>query len=844
MSLDSRYIGLDSGLAQYVPPGGGGLTSVGLTMPPPFLVSNSPLVANGTLGVIAAVQGASTVWAAPIGGGTPVFRLLDAVDIPPLDAAKTASGMFSTARLGIGTANAGTFLRGDSQWAAVPLVLPGGLASHVQYNAGGTFGGSPLFTFNAPTGELALSSPSAVSAMTISATGASTTGLTITRSSGNAPAALITGPAQTNAALMAAEVTTSGVSILAGAAIGDTSGVEFPLVISHDTTAFASVATGYGVGTAFRLRTALSTPIAGEHYVSWLDPAHATMSSMHTWTTVQGGGPLTGRLRLMPDGELRIGTAAVYAGLRAGVSGGSTFTLPTTVGTSGAVLTTDGGGMLSWTTPYADPLTTAGDLLYYDTGTARLPIGSTGNFLRVSITGRPSWQSVVLYSDPLAVDGDILVRIGGVTTRLPIGGNGQVLTVTANLPSWQTGGAGYVDPLTTAGDLLYFDTSTTRLPIGSTGAFLRVSMTGRPLWQSVALYSDPLTTDGDLLVRIGGATTRLPIGINGQALTVASNLPSWITPYVDPLVANGDLLMRSAGVTTRLPLGSPGQFLRASAGLPTWQTVALYVNPLAADGDLVYFNTTTTRLPVGSSGQILRVVGGLPAWQTIIVYVDPLSTTGDMVVRSGGVTTRLAVGSSGQILTVAGGLPTWQTPAAAYVDPMTTIGDLVYRNGSNVTARLAAGTNGQLFRMVGSVPGWQSVTIYSDPLTTNGDIVIRSGGVTTRLPIGSNGQILTVVTSLPVWQTPAAVYIDPMTTVGDLVYRNGSNVTSRLAAGTNGQLFSMVGSVPGWQTVPIYVDPLLNDGDLLVRAGGVTTRLPIGTNGQILTVVSGAIAWQ
>ena len=35
-------------------------------------------------------------------------------------------------------------------------------------------------------------------------------------------------------------------------------------------------------------------------------------------------------------------------------------------------------------------------------------------------------------------------------------------------------------------------------------------------------YTDPLTTNGDILIRSGGATTRLGIGSEGQALLVSS----------------------------------------------------------------------------------------------------------------------------------------------------------------------------------------------------------------------------------------------------------------------------------------------------------------------------------
>ncbi|SEV94993.1 hypothetical protein SAMN05428988_0719 [Chitinophaga sp. YR573] len=63
----------------------GTLTSVGLTMPSIFTVTNSPLTANGTIATTLASQTANTVFAAPNGAaGTPSFRALAAADIPSL----------------------------------------------------------------------------------------------------------------------------------------------------------------------------------------------------------------------------------------------------------------------------------------------------------------------------------------------------------------------------------------------------------------------------------------------------------------------------------------------------------------------------------------------------------------------------------------------------------------------------------------------------------------------------------------------------------------------------------------------------------------------------------------
>jgi hypothetical protein len=111
--------------------GGGTVTSVGLSMPSQFSVTNSPVITSGTLTVSWGNQSKNTVLAAPTSGvGVPTFRLLDPSDIPNLSYVPTVGlsmpGQFSVANSPIGSSGGTLNVSWQSQLQNLVLASPDG----------------------------------------------------------------------------------------------------------------------------------------------------------------------------------------------------------------------------------------------------------------------------------------------------------------------------------------------------------------------------------------------------------------------------------------------------------------------------------------------------------------------------------------------------------------------------------------------------------------------------------------------------------------------------------------------------------------------------------------------
>ena len=138
----------------------------------------------------------------------------------------------------------------------------------------------------------------------------------------------------------------------------------------------------------------------GSEYILWGGNSSGNIATKSSAAKL-GWNPSTGTLSLGTAGSA-IGKLT-YSGNTSGtitvqpqaVAGTYNFNLPTTAGSSGQTLTSQGGGSnaMTWTSPFTNPMTTTGDIVYSsdNSGTPARLGGTSGGYLRSAGSSAPAY---------------------------------------------------------------------------------------------------------------------------------------------------------------------------------------------------------------------------------------------------------------------------------------------------------------------------------------------------------------------------------------------------------------------------------------------------------------------
>lgn len=467
-----------------------------------------------------------------------------------------------------------------------------------------------------------------------------------------------------------------------------------------------------------------------------------------------------------------------------GNSGGTLSKL--SPGTAGQVLTTNGpGSNPTWTTAggsYTLPPATASVLGGIKVGSG-LTITGDGT-LSATGGGSGTVTSVAISSSDLSVSGSPITTSGTITVNL-------------NTVSATKGGTGQTSY--TRGDIIYSGAtnSLTKLPIGSNGQVLTVGSTGIPEWTTAGgggyvlptasattlggiKVGSNLNIDANGVLSVAGVGTVTSVGITSSDLTVSNS----------PVTSSGN-------ITVNLNTVAP---TKGGTGLTSY-----------AKGDIIYSSAANSlaKLSIGSTGQVLTVdATGVPVWASGGGgggYVLPPATTsvlGGIKVGSG-----LAITSDGTLSATGGGSVPGTNQQLIFNNSGALAGTskIAYNDAQNL---LTVGTSTSNFRIQGATANSSSsnniLTISGpdqDNISGPGGNIVVTGGFAGDNGTGGN---ITIKSGMSFAGTnPGTIFLNTGTSPRLRIDGNGAWGLNGTSYGTAGQVLTSNGSSspPTWTTV-------------------------------------------
>jgi len=765
--------------------GSGTVTSVGLTMPAIFTITNSPITTNGTLTASLVSQSSHVVLASPADGsvGTPAFRTLAGADISDFATKVDVSSK--------GQANGVVPLDGSSK--ILPVYLPSSVTGAVTYKG----------TFDASTGKLVSDNTS------LPAVGSSLGYYYVVTVPGNNPMALNTGDwvicngttwdrvanggtvssvftrtgavipmdndyntnmvpeggniarryysdalVSANTTVVAKEDNSNKVNVIAA----DGTFTKYPTVDAIKSYVDAKVPTTGGNGQVLMVVSGnpqWQTPASGSGTVTSVGlalPAIFTVSN----SPVTGTGTLTGALNSQ-------GQATFLAGPASG----------TGVPAFRTIATTDVPTLNQNTTGSAATATTAGTV----TTAAQPNITSVGTLTGLTVTA--------------TINGGVTGNAGSATNTAI---TDDVSNVASVFPTWVTTASGYMPQKVSSTKLTFIPSSGTLTATSFSGNLNANNLSSGTV--PIARLGSSGTADATTYLR-GDGTWFTPAGGSGDMLLGTSQTVTALKTFNNSMIAmkgsgTGITTLTSAnasasGYTITLP-ATTGTVGLTSLPLSQFATttsaqMAGVVSDKTGSGLLVFGTSPTLTTPVlgvasATSLSATSTVSGTQLISTVATGTPPLTVTSTTPVPNLSIGGTAAAASATTITddgtTAVSVFPTWVTATAGNMPtritstklsfiPSTGVLTATSFNGSLNASNLTAGTIPAARIATNSIP-------VADMLTTSGTASATTylrGDGTWSTPAGGSGlpasvvadatKVLTVDGSgAPIWQAPAS----------------------------------------------------------------------------------------
>lgn len=568
--------------------GGGTVTSVGLTAPSIFAVTGSPVTTAGVLALALVTQAANLVWAGPATGAAadPTFRALVAADIPDL------SGVYQPL---------------NAKLTAISALA----------NAAGvlTNNGSGVFSYTTPaTGtvtSVAMTVPSFLSVAGSPITTAGTFAVSLANQNANL---VFAGPgtgaaaAPTFRALVAADIPDlSGTyqplnaKLTAISALANASGV----LTNNGSGGFSYTTPSTGTVTSVALTVPSFLSVAGSPITTsgTFAVTLGTQSANLVFAGPSSGGASTPTFRSLvaldiPD------LSATYQPLNA------KLTAISALANASGVLTNNGSGGFSYTTPATGTVTSVAMTVPSFLSVAGSPVTTTGT-LAVTLATETANTVFAGPTSGGAATPTFRALVAADFASIPAA---TFTMATARILGRTTAGTGAVEELTAGTSL--------SLSSGSLNTIQDIRTSATPTWVGV----NGTTT---LLLKTGGTTavtidSSQHVGIGGSPDTL------FLLDVIGSTAATNTRVVTSAGNGIELQASASPGIVAQNRGAATYQSLFYQA------ADHAWFASTTLRMSLSSTGLLVVNANSASA-------PSPLSGTIFQVVGADSTTARMGI---------------------------------------------------------------------------------------------------------------------------------------------------------------------------------------------------------